>query len=45
VMHSPASGRIAADLVLHGHSAWIDAIQLSVGRFAEGRLLEETAVL
>ena len=45
VMHSPASGRIAADLILHGHSDLIDATQLSVGRFKEGKLLEETAVL
>ncbi len=45
VMHSPASGRVAADLVLHGHSDLIDASQLSVNRFAEGRSLEETAVL
>jgi sarcosine oxidase subunit beta len=45
VMHSPASGRITADLILQGHSELIDASQLSVGRFAEGRLLEETAVL
>ena len=26
VMHSPASGRITADLILHGHSDLIDAI-------------------
>lgn len=45
VMHSPASGRIAADLVLQGKSDLIDASQLSINRFAEGRLLEETAVL
>jgi sarcosine oxidase subunit beta len=45
VMHSPASGRITADLILHGHSELIDATQLNVGRFAAGKLLEETAVL
>jgi sarcosine oxidase, subunit beta len=45
VMHSPASGRITADLILQGHSDLIDASQLSVERFAQGRLLEETAVL
>src|SRR5712691_4934849 len=44
VMHSPASGRIAADLILQGRSDLIDAKQLSVERFATGRLLEETAV-
>jgi sarcosine oxidase, subunit beta len=45
VMHSPASGRITADLILHGRSDWIEASQLGVRRFAEGNLLEETAVL
>ena len=45
VMHSPASGRITADLILRGHSELIDAAQLNVGRFAAGQLLEETAVL
>ena len=45
VMHSPASGRIAADLILQARSDLIDAAQLSVERFREGRLLEETAVL
>lgn len=45
VMHSPASGRIAADLVLEGHSDLIDARQLGVERFKEGKTLEETAVL
>ena len=45
VMHSPASGKVAADLILQGHSDLIDATQLSVDRFASGRLLEETAVL
>jgi sarcosine oxidase, subunit beta len=45
VMHSPASGRITADLVLQGRSELVDAKQLSVTRFAEGKTLEETAVL
>jgi sarcosine oxidase subunit beta len=45
VMHSPASGRITADLILQGHSDLIDATQLGVERFGEGRLLKETAVL
>lgn len=45
VMHSPASGRVTADLVLRGRSDLIDANQLSVTRFAEGRSLEETAIL
>ncbi|HXT62760.1 MAG TPA: FAD-binding oxidoreductase [Pyrinomonadaceae bacterium] len=45
VMHSPASGKIAADLILEGQSNLIDAKQLNVERFKSGRLLEETAVL
>jgi sarcosine oxidase subunit beta len=45
VMHSPASGRITSDLILHGRSEIIDANQLSVERFKRGELLEETAVL
>lgn len=45
VMHSPASGRMTADLVLHGSCEVLDATPLGVERFAEGRLLEETAVL
>jgi len=45
VMHSPASGRITADLILQGNSELIDVAKLSVERFAEGRLLEETAIL
>jgi glycine/D-amino acid oxidase-like deaminating enzyme len=45
VMHSPASGRITADLILRGESDLIDARLLNVDRFQTGRLLEETAVL
>lgn len=45
VMHSPASGRITADLILRGRSHLTDASQLGLERFASGRLLEETAVL
>ena len=45
VMHSPASGSIAADLVLHGKSTFMDAKPLGVDRFRTGELLEETAVL
>ena len=45
VMHSPASGRITADLILNGRSDLIDTSLLQLERFAEGRMLEETAVL
>ncbi len=44
VMHSPATGRITADLIL-GQPSFVDPAPLRVERFAEGRLLEETAVL
>jgi sarcosine oxidase subunit beta len=45
VMHSPATGRIVADLITSGHSELVDTEMLGVERFAEGRLLHETAVL
>ena len=45
VMHSPASGRITADLILEGSSKLVDAATLNVDRFKSGKLLEETAVL
>jgi sarcosine oxidase subunit beta len=45
VMHSPASGRMTADLILHGQSTLLDASQLNLDRFAQGRTLEETAIL
>jgi sarcosine oxidase subunit beta len=45
VMHSPATGRIIADLILHGESRLMDATPLGVERFAEGRLIEETSVI
>jgi sarcosine oxidase subunit beta len=44
VMHSPATGRLTADLILRQQS-FVDPSPLGVERFAEGRLLEETAVL
>ena len=45
VMHSPATGKILADLILKGTTDLIDARLLDYCRFAEGRLIEETAVL
>jgi sarcosine oxidase subunit beta len=44
VMHSPATGKILADLILTGHTDMIDAKLLDFNRFAEGRLIQETAV-
>jgi sarcosine oxidase subunit beta len=45
VMHSPATGKIMADMILKGQTELIDIKLLEFGRFAEGRLMEETAVL
>ncbi|MCX6627829.1 MAG: FAD-binding oxidoreductase [Candidatus Solibacter sp.] len=45
VMHSPATGRIMADLILRGRSGLVDTDLLGLDRFASGRLLHETAVL
>ncbi len=45
VMHSPATGRILADLILQGHCDLVDTSLLGFDRFASGRLLHETAVL
>ncbi|HJZ99436.1 MAG TPA: FAD-dependent oxidoreductase [Candidatus Solibacter sp.] len=45
VMHSPATGRVLADLITTGRTDLIDAGLLSFERFASGKLLHETAVL
>jgi sarcosine oxidase subunit beta len=45
VMHAPATGKILSDLILTGKTALIDASLLSLSRFGEGRMIEETAVL
>ena len=45
VMHAPATGKILADLVLQGTTDLIDANILSLDRFAQGRMIHETAVL
>jgi sarcosine oxidase subunit beta len=45
VMHAPATGKILSDLILKGSTDLIDAELLSLRRFAEGKLIEETAVL
>ena len=45
-MHSPATGRMLADLVLTGKTEVVDEVEvLSPARFAKGELLHETAVL
>lgn len=45
VMHAPATGKILADLILTGKCSLVDTSLFSLERFAEGHLLEETAVL
>jgi sarcosine oxidase, subunit beta len=46
VMHSPATGKIVADLILQGKTNVVDDVSvLSYERFARGELLHETAVL
>jgi sarcosine oxidase subunit beta len=46
VMHAPSTGRILADLILHGKTAVVGKVEaLSPARFAKGELLHETAVL
>jgi sarcosine oxidase subunit beta len=45
VMHAPATGKILSDLVLTGKTDLVDVSLLSFSRFAEGRMIEETAVL
>jgi sarcosine oxidase subunit beta len=45
VMHAPATGKILSDLILTGKTDLIDASLLNLARFAEGRLIHETAIL
>ncbi len=45
VMHAPATGKILADLILRGKTDLIDANILALERFAEGRMIHESAVL
>jgi sarcosine oxidase subunit beta len=45
VMHAPATGKILSDLVLTGKCEFVDTSLLALSRFAEGKMIEETAVL
>jgi sarcosine oxidase subunit beta len=45
VMHAPATGKILSDLILTGKTDLIEAWLLNLSRFAEGRMMHETAVL
>jgi glycine/D-amino acid oxidase-like deaminating enzyme len=45
VMHSPATGKMISELVVYGEPRTIDSKPLRLERFAQGQLLQETAVL
>jgi sarcosine oxidase, subunit beta len=45
VMHAPATGKILADSILKGRTDLVDVSLLGLSRFAEGRMIKETAVL
>jgi sarcosine oxidase subunit beta len=45
VMHAPATGKIIADLILHGRTEVADVHKLRLSRFAEGDSIHETALL
>lgn len=45
VMHSPATGRALAEIILDGRSTFLDVRPLQVDRFSNGRLLHETAFI
>jgi Glycine/D-amino acid oxidases (deaminating) len=45
VMHSPATGRALAEIVLDGKASFLDVSSLSIDRFAKGELLHETAFI
>jgi hypothetical protein len=44
-MHAPATGKILSDLILTGKTDLVDASLLNLARFAQGRMIRETAVL
>ena len=45
VMHSPATGRALAEIILDGGASFLDVSCLSFERFAKGELLHETAFI
>jgi sarcosine oxidase subunit beta len=45
VMHSPATGRVLAELILDGEARLMDVSSLSAERFKSGQLLTETSVI
>jgi sarcosine oxidase subunit beta len=45
VMHSPATGRALAEIILDGKASFLDVSCLSLARFEKGELLHETAFI
>jgi sarcosine oxidase subunit beta len=45
VMHSPATGRALAEIMLDGRASFLDVSSLSLDRFSKGELLHETAFI
>jgi sarcosine oxidase subunit beta len=45
VMHSPATGRALAEIIIDGKASFLDVSCLSNERFAKGELLHETAFI
>jgi len=45
VMHSPASGRAIAEIILDGKASFLDVSCLSLERFTTGELLHETSFI
>jgi sarcosine oxidase subunit beta len=45
VMHSPATGRAIAEMILDGKANFLDLSCLSLDRFAKGELLHEAGYI
>jgi sarcosine oxidase, subunit beta len=45
IMHAPAAGRAAAELIVRGRSESVDVLALALERFARGEAIHETMVL
>lgn len=45
VMHSPATGRALAEIILDGKATFMDVSSLSLERFTKGELLRETSFI
>ncbi|MEP7212881.1 MAG: FAD-dependent oxidoreductase [Acidobacteriota bacterium] len=45
VMHSPATGRALAEIIVDGGSRFLDVSCLHIDRFARGELLQETTLI